>query len=206
MKKNIITIILLEAVLILFLLGTVGSIEDKEAVGDKKMKFEIKDLAYPVMFANYQRNSNVIVDVKSQLELSWSKSFSEIDEELMPAPSIVLIANNLIAVKAASELIAYNVEGKFEFMEAIANSTPVVFGKESFAFFRESYALVYEDYSRELLKVAEPIPYLDEESFALLMKPSLEEVLGVIQFTAVKTKTTKKYYVYNFIREDLSNE
>ena len=68
-------LIFLPALIIFYGAGSCKNMEAK----DSKMAFETKDVAYPVRFANFQRNSNVPVMMKSRWNPVWFKKYSDIN-------------------------------------------------------------------------------------------------------------------------------
>ncbi|MCU0638763.1 MAG: hypothetical protein MUF59_02690 [Candidatus Krumholzibacteria bacterium] len=170
------------------------------------MTFSIKECGYPVEFANYQRNSHVLAAARTQWETAWSKSFSEVDPELLVSPRAVLAGDSIVAAKTASELFVYTASGKFKFMEALRNPTPVVLGAGAMAWFNEAQGLVYEDYNQRKLRPAEPVPGFDEWAYALLIKPAKDDLLAVIQNAGIRGQREKKFYIYDFTRGRLTKK
>jgi outer membrane protein assembly factor BamB len=170
------------------------------------MTFNLEKSAYPVEFANYQRNSYVPIDVRRRWDAAWSKNFGEIDPELLISPRAVLIGDTVVAVKTASELIVYDAAGRFKFMEAVGNPTPVVLGSGGMAYFNGSGGLVYQDYERKKLRAEEPVPGFDQWAYALLIRPAMDEVLGVIQNAGIRGQREKRFYIYRFMRSGLTRK
>jgi len=183
--------------------GTAVS-DDTTEVKDEKMIFEITKIDYPVRFANYQRNSLVPSDVRTRWEPIWQRAFADVDSQFVMSPRAVLIAGGLVGVQGAAELLVYDSAGEFKFSEKTANPSPLVFGTGGMAFVHPSTQLIYQDYSQNRLGRTDPAPRLDERAYALLFRPSLDEILAVIQFTGVPKKQEKKHFVYQFVRETLT--
>jgi outer membrane protein assembly factor BamB len=193
------------AVLALFsscLAGSRNGAETKE----QAMTFNLERCAYPVEFANYQHNSYVPAKVRRQWDTAWSRSFSEIDPGMPVSPRAVLVGDSIIAAKTASQLIVYDAAGTFKFMEGIRNPTPVVLGSGGMAYFNAAGGLVYQDYHRKKLRAEEPVPGLDQWAYALLIKPTTDEVLGVVQNAGIRGQREKKYYIYQFVRSSLTRK
>lgn len=170
------------------------------------MTFNLNNCTYPVEFANYQRNSHVQAEVRREWGLAWSRSFIEIDPELMISPRAVLIGDTIIAAKTASQLFIYDASGKFKFMERTGNPSPVVLGSGGMAYFNEASGLVYQDYDRTKLRTEEPVPGFDQWAYALLIRPTMGEVLGVIQNAGIRGQRAKKFHIYRFVRNDLTRK
>lgn len=197
---------LVQVLLIIVIFSCSAGSKNEPEVKDKTMIFDLKGIACPVELVNYQRNSFIPIEVRRQWRLSWSKKYTEIDSEMGVSPRSIHIKGDIIGLKSASELIVYDASGNFKFMEAINNPSPVIFGAEGIAFLNEAKGLVYQDYNQKELRVAEPVPGLDEWASALLMKPSMEEVLAVVQNAGIRGHREKKYYIYRFVREDLTSK
>jgi len=173
---------------------------------EEKTIFTLEESAYPVEFANYQRNSYVPVETGRGWESAWSRSFSEVDPEMAVSPRAVLASGAFVAVKAASELLLYDTSGSFRFMESAGNPTPLVLGSEAMAYFNETGGLVYQDYGRRKLGEEEPVPGFDEWAYALLIRPTPDEVLGVVQNAGIRGQREKRSYIYLFARDDLTRK
>jgi hypothetical protein len=182
--------------------GSRTGVETKE----EAMTFNVRNCMYPVEFANYQRNSYVPTAVRRQWDIGWSRRFSEIDPELSVSPRAVLVGDAIVAVKTASELFVYDASGRFKFVEGIGNPTPLVLGSGGMAYFNESGGLVYQDYERKKLRAEEPIPGFDRWAYALLIRPTMDEVLGVVQNAGIRGQKEKRYYIYRFVRRDLTRK
>lgn len=169
---------------------------------EKTMPLEIKDIAYPVPFANYQLNSLVPVKAVTEWDLSWSRKYTEIHPEYSVAPHSVHIKDNNIGVRCLTEMFIYNQKGKFLYQLDLNPVAPVIFGRRAFVYLRPSYQLTYQDYEEHVLGEAEPIPRLKEWSRPYLLKPTLDEVLAVVQFSGGPMRKPPRYYVYKFLREN----
>jgi outer membrane protein assembly factor BamB len=192
-------------ILVIFISCHAGSktgVETKE----EAMTFNVRNCTYPVEFANYQRNSYVPIDVRRQWDIAWSKRFNEIDPELLISPRAVLVGDTIVAVKTASELFVYDASGRFKFMEGIGNPTPVVLGSGGMAYFNGTGGLVYQDYDRKKLRAEEPVPGFDQWAYALLIRPTTDEVLGVVQNAGIRGQKEKRYYIYRFVRGNLTRK
>lgn len=170
------------------------------------MTFDFKNCAYPVEFANYQRNSYVPAKVRQQWDTAWTKRFNEIDPELLISPRAVLVGDAIVAVKTAAELFVYDAAGRFKFMEGIGNPTPVVLGSGGMAYFNGTGGLVYQDYERKKLRAEEPVPGFDQWAHAVLIRPTMDEVLGVIQNAGIRGRREKRFYIYRFVRGNLTRK
>ena len=58
------------------------------------MAFEINNIAYPIRFANYQRNSIVPIEMKSKWKPLWLKPYAEINEDITVLPYTLLIKDD----------------------------------------------------------------------------------------------------------------
>jgi len=157
--------------------------KNENITGDNSMMFSIDGVAYPLRFANFQRNSLVTVDIKPRWKFLWAKNYAETDPNIILAPYSIQIRENSIGVSSNAEMLVYDASGAYKYKEGISTAAPVVFGRNAMAFVRESLLLKYQDYNREILRDHGSISHLDEYSYALLFKPSLEQILSVVQFT-----------------------
>jgi len=173
---------------------------------EQTMTFSLKNAGYPVEFANYQRNSYVPVEAKREWKGAWSKRFAEIDPEMPISPRAVLATDSVVAAKTASELFVFATSGKFQFFEATNNPSPVVLGAGAMAYFNANAGLVYQDYNRKKLKPEEPVPGFDQWAYALLIRPTMDEVLGVVQNAGIRGQSGKKHYIYRFVRGALAKK
>jgi outer membrane protein assembly factor BamB len=162
------------------------------------MAFELKGVAYPVRFANFQRNSRVLAKVKPEWNLSWKKEYAAIDEEFLLIPHSVLIRDNRVGVISTSEILIFDEKGEFKHFEGIGENTPVVFGRKAVAFIGPSYILNYFDYDWHAVRDEGIVPNVEEWGVSLLFKPSLEEILGVAQFTGGPQREPEHYYAYRY--------
>ncbi len=170
------------------------------------MTFSLKSAGYPVEYANYQRNSYVPVEAKREWKAAWSKRFAEIDPQMPISPRAVLATDSVVAAKTASELFVFTTSGKFQFFEATNNPSPVVLGAGAMAYFNANAGLVYQDYNRKKLRPEEPVPGFDQWAYALLIRPALDEVLGVVQNAGIRGQSGKKHYIYRFVRGTLAKK
>jgi hypothetical protein len=129
------------------------------------MAFETKDVAYPVRFANFQRNSNVPAKTKSKWTAIWSKNYSEINEDLLVIPYSVLVRENLIGVRSNSELFVYDIDGVFKYRIPVSGSAETIFGKSALAYLNPYQQLIYQDYEYNKIGEASVIPDLDELAY-----------------------------------------
>jgi hypothetical protein len=166
------------------------------------MALEITGVAYPVRFANYQRNSLVSVEVKPKWQPVWSRAFHKIDEELMLSPYSVLVGGGYVGVVSEEELLFFTGDGDFSRMVARGTQTPVVFGRRALAYLDPSLIVNYEGYDGNVIRDNGTVPELVQWAYALLFKPSLEEMLGVVQFTGGPQRKPMKYYAWRFNLED----
>ncbi|RKX21470.1 MAG: hypothetical protein DRP51_04210, partial [Candidatus Zixiibacteriota bacterium] len=101
-----------------------GSEEKKEAE-DNKMAFETKDVAYPVRYANFQRNSQVPVEMKSKWNPVWFKKYSDINIEYSFIPFNVLVKDNLIGVRYDAEMLLFDTGGNLVYQMPLSGSAGV---------------------------------------------------------------------------------
>ncbi|MBU8922345.1 MAG: hypothetical protein KOO63_11065, partial [Bacteroidales bacterium] len=177
---------------------TENGIETKE----RTMTFSLEKNVYPVEFSSYQCNSFVPVEVKQEWELLWQKRFAETGPESTISPRSVLVGESVIIVKAVSELMIFDLAGNFKFMENTANPTPVVMGADAVAYFDNAEGLVYQDYDQKIL-MESAVPGFGARAYALLIRPTIDDVLGVVQDPGVRSHREKSFYIYRFLCRDL---
>ncbi len=200
MVKNILKHFVFIPVLAVCLFCGAGSrdvMETKESI----MAFEINNVAYPVSFANFQRNSNVPIEMKSKWKPVWAKEYTEINEEIVVSPYMVYVSNGLIGVRCESEMFVYDTLGNVRYQMPLSGSAGVVFGDTALAYFLPSHQLIFQDYEFNFIGDAAVIPELDEWGYELLMKPTLDNILAVVQFSGGPMREPKKYFVYDFNRK-----
>lgn len=201
MSGNIIKCFLIILILVSYLNCGAGSNSIKKSEGNI-MSFEISKVAYPVWLGNFQRNSYVPVDMKSKWNPLWSKTYIEINEEIMLTPYSVLINDNIVGVISESDMILYDTAGTFKSQVTLSGSAGVIFGQLAMAFIDPSYQLTYRDYEGNQIGGTGVIPMLGDWAGAIFMVPSLNDVLAAVQFTGGPQRAQQKYYVYKFLRED----
>lgn len=166
------------------------------------MAFELNNVPYPVSYANLQRNSNVPIEMKSKWKPLWRKEYTEINENIIVTPHMVYVSNGLIGVRCGSEMFIYDAFGNMKYQMPLSASAGPVFGDTALAYFIPSHQLVMQDYEFNQIGEASVIPELDEYGFELLMKPTLDNILAVVQFTGGPMLDPKKYFVYDFNRTE----
>jgi len=182
---------------ILYSGGIAGSQEGKNTE-EPTMIFDFDNVACPIRFVNFQRNSLLTTEAKARWRFLWSKSYTDVDPNLLPMPFAVVTAGNYVGVKSASKVIVYDSSGAFQFLRGTANLTPVIFGQRALAFVHPSYQLRYQEYNGEPLGHVGVIPKLKNWFGAVLLKPSREEVLAVIQYTGGPRREPKYFHAYKF--------
>jgi hypothetical protein len=176
--------------------------EKKSNEEDTTMALEITGVSYPVRFANFQRNSYVPVQVKPKWHPLWSKAYASIDEELILTPYSVLAGSGYIGVVSESELLFFTGDGDYTRLVSRGPLTPVVFGRRAIAFIDPSLIVNYQGYEGNVIRDHGTVPELGQWAHALLFKPSLAEMLGVVQFTGGPRRKPMKYYAWRFNLEE----
>ncbi|MCP4703304.1 MAG: hypothetical protein GY865_01740 [candidate division Zixibacteria bacterium] len=201
MIKNIVTDIVL-----IFILATVINCgaESNEINREKDniMALDTKDMEYPIQWANFQRNSLVPVEMKCKWKPLWSNIYLDVDEDFVESPDFVHINDENVGVRSRNNFFVYNISGKFKHRIPLSGTAGVVFGPRALAYLDPVQQLTYQDYEYNQIGNADVIPYLDQYSYEMLLKPSLDEVLAVVQFTGAPRKLPKKYYIYSFDRNE----
>lgn len=177
--------------------GSSDVMETKESI----MAFELKNVSYPVSFANFQRNSKVPVEMKSKWKPLWVKAYTEINAELIVSPFMVYVSNGFIGVRCESVMFVYDALGNMKYQMPLSGSAGIVFGDSALAYFLPSQQLVFQDYEFNNIGEAGVIPELDEWGYELLMRPTLDNILAVVQFSGGPMREPKKYYIYDFDRK-----
>jgi hypothetical protein len=168
------------------------------------MILSVEGVAYPMRFANYQRNSFVSVEIRPRWKPLWSKSYAEASERLIMAPFSIQIRENLIGVSSHSDMLVYDNSGVFKYQEGISSAAPVVFGRSAMAFLQGSLILKYQEYDQEILRDYGSLSKLNQYSFALLFKPGIEQILSVVQFTGGPHRKPPSFRACISILEDNS--
>jgi outer membrane protein assembly factor BamB len=169
---------------------------------DTLMALEITGVAYPVRFADFQRNSFVPIELKPKWQPVWSRAYEKIDEELILAPYAVLIGGGYIGVVSESELLLFTSDGDFVKLISRGLQTPVVFGRRAMAYIDPSLIINYEGYDGSVIRDDGTVPELGEWAQSILFKPGLGEMLGVIQFTGGPRRKPVKFFAWRFNLED----
>ncbi|MBN1163426.1 MAG: PQQ-binding-like beta-propeller repeat protein [Candidatus Krumholzibacteriota bacterium] len=175
---------------------------DNNEKKEEKMALEIKNVAYPVPFANFQRNSCVPVEMRSRWSPLWSRKYIEINEEIMITPATVHLKENIVGVRSESDLLVYDTRGEFKYQLSLSGGAEVIFGQRGMAFVSPSLQLTCQDYDQNEVGSPGVIPGLDDWAGALILKPALDNVLAVVQFTGGPMRSPRKYHVYSFNRRD----
>jgi hypothetical protein len=204
LKKQI-NLWLILLVLLVICTSCAGGIENGIETKERTMTFSLEKNVYPLEFASYQSNSFVPVEVKQEWGLIWQKRFDEIEAGLTISPRSVLVGESSIIVKSSSKLMLFDLSGNFKFMENIANPTPVVMGSDAMAYFDNAEGLVYQDYDQKIL-LESAVPGFDERAYALLIRPTAEDVLGVVQDVGVRSYREKRFYIFRFVCKDLDSK
>ena len=178
------------------------SCNDAESESDSKTEERSEMLStdgipYPVMFANYQRNSNVPVATNAKGKLLWSKKYSDMDKDTRLTPRNLLIGKENLGIRSIEELAVLDLNGKFKFSVPIAKSTPVVFGKSALANADQAFMLEYRDYNGNLLLESKDFPALDDWTTLLLFKPTWDDFLAAVQFNGGPRRLPKRFDVYS---------
>ncbi len=163
------------------------------------MAFETKDVAYPVRFANFQRNSNVPVMMKSRWNPVWFKKYSDINIDYSFIPYNVLVRDNLVGVRYDAEMLLFNSQGNMVYQMPLSASGSVVLGKTAMAYLVMTHQINYRDYEFNLIENIGTLPELNEWSYELLMCPTFEDILAVVQFTGGPQYEPRKYYIYKLL-------
>ncbi len=169
---------------------------------ENKMAFEIKNIEYPVMFGNLQRNSLVPVSMKSKWSPVWVKNYLEINDDYAFTPYCLIVKDNNIGVRYDSEMLIFDTGGNLKYQMPLSGSGSVIFGDTALAYFLPSNQLVFQDYEFNKIGEAGIIPKLDEWGDELLMRPTLDDVLAVVQYSGGPMREPKKYYAYKYNRPD----
>jgi len=163
------------------------------------MAFETKDVAYPVRYANFQRNSQVPVEMKSKWNPVWFKKYSDINIEYSFIPFNVLVKDNLIGVRYDAEMLLFDTGGNLVYQMPLSGSAGVVLGKTAMAYLVLTHQVNYRDYEFNLIENIGTLPKLDEWSVEILMRPTLDDILAVVQFWGGPEYEPRKYYIYKLL-------
>ncbi|HPI91844.1 MAG TPA: PQQ-binding-like beta-propeller repeat protein [Deltaproteobacteria bacterium] len=150
---------------------------------ERDTMFKLDGVEYPVEYANYQRNSHVRVAVRATGRERWAKAYREADEDVFPAPRTVLVKGDVLGVLSVDNLLVYKSDGSFQYMVPLGNNTPVVFGREAFAYIIPAYLLNYQEYIGKPILEQGEFPTLGEWAYVLLFKPGNDDFMAVVQFT-----------------------
>ncbi|MFQ5498510.1 MAG: hypothetical protein ACE5FH_02455 [Candidatus Zixiibacteriota bacterium] len=172
--------------------GTRGDSLEK----DISEMFTIDSVAYPVQFANFQRNSHLSVATEAKGQLVWSKPYIEIDERLQVVPSGLHISGRTVGVRSNRDLLLYDLNGSFESTYPIGENTPVMFGKSAMAYIKPSYLMDYRDYDGNLLLESKDIPAAEKWTSFLVFKPTWDDLLAAVQFLGGPQRLPRRYDVY----------
>jgi hypothetical protein len=177
--------------------------ENEKDIGENSMMFSIEGVAYPTLFANYQRNSFVRVDVKPRWQLVWSKNYAAAKPDLNISPYSVQIKDNTVGISGVSEMLLYDTSGSFRQLEQASGAVPVVFGRLAMAFVKPSLILKYMNYQLETLRENGSLPGLKDYAHAVLFKPGKDDILSVVQYSG---GPRRKPPVYTAARMLLDND
>jgi hypothetical protein len=139
----------------------------------------IMNVAYPVQFANYQRNSFVFLSTQAKGENAWVRDYLKFNAGVIQLPQAVLINKSTVGVMTSTQLLVFDAQGSPRYHL----SGPAIFGERAIAYVLPSRLMNYQDYEQKLLSEALPIPnYQDWTSLKLLI-PRWDEILAAVQFT-----------------------
>ena len=179
-----------------------GGSSDKSTTEGNTMAFSLDGGVYPVRLGNFQRNSYIPLNIEPQGRLAWAKAYEDVEEGLTLAPHTVLIREDHIGVVSTEEYLDFRPDGTLRHFEPIGEMTPVVLGRRALAFFDQSRTMIFTDHEYNPLRDEGILPGLDEDGFALLFRPGLDDVLGVVQFTGGPERKPPKWFAYRYFLED----
>ena len=204
MLKRIIKNFIMVFVPVFFICCSSGS-DDTEEINDSKddiMPLEIKDIAYPVVYANFQRNSLVPVEMKSTWNPLWSRRYIEINEELIVTPYAVQIKDNIVGIRSETDMLFYDAGGNFKNQLPVSGAGELIFGRRAFTYLSPSLQFTCQDYEGNVVGSPTVLPRLTDWAGALMIKPTLDDVLAAVRFSGGPMHDPRKYYVYRFLQKD----
>ena len=161
---------------------------------ERDTMFKLDSVEYPVQFANAQKNSRIGLSAGVKGILRWSKEYREAEEDITPAPWIVLVRGDTIGVVSPDNLLIYATDGSYKYMLPIGQNTPVVFGSGAFAYLGHSYLLNYQDYSKKVILEGGEFPSMEKWSYVMVFKPGMRDFLAAVQFTGGPRPSGKPPY------------
>lgn len=160
--------------------------------------FEFEGVAYPVQYANYQRNSYVPVELKAQGKLSWMKRYDDDQKGVSLIPQAVLINKGDVGIQSVQNFLVYKGNGEYRAQIPLEQNTPVIFGKGAGAYVEPGGLLNYRDYEGNLLLESVNIPALKEWAYLILLMPGTDDFFAGVQYTGgpIHLKHPKEYDLY----------
>lgn len=151
MSKRVLSFAILVSFLVLFSTGSIDPYARKTAETGGPM-LESNGVEYPKIFANFQENSNVGIETKAKGKLKWAKEYTrEYGEDFNP-PRVVLISGNAIGVPVAeNKFFIFDGRGNFKRNIHVRGRQPLLFARDSIAYFDPSNILHIEDLDGKIL-------------------------------------------------------
>jgi hypothetical protein len=149
------------------------------------------NVAYPVQFGNYQRNSFVIISTQAKGEKAWVRDYLKFNAGVIQLPQAVLINKSTVGVMTSTQLLVFDAQGSPRYNL----SGPAIFGESAIAYVLPSRLMNYQDYEQKLLSEALPIPgYHDWTSLKLLI-PRWDEILAAVQFGGGPQRRPRSFFI-----------
>jgi outer membrane protein assembly factor BamB len=156
--------------------------------------FDLATIPYAMLFGNYQRNSYVPLETYAQGKLLWSKQHVEHDPEAYQTPQAVLLNGTCLGLQTASQFWLLDLKGGLKKRLPIAGSSPLIFGKDGFAFLDPIQMLAYADCEGKILTQSVHIYGTSEWTSVLLLRPLWEEVISVVQFSGGPRRSPRQFF------------
>jgi outer membrane protein assembly factor BamB len=155
--------------------------------------FDFTGVANPMLYNNYQRNSFVPLPMKAAGKLLWTKAYKEVDPDSWLTPKALLLHSTHLGVKSNAELWLFETNGTFKRSYAAYGPAPALFGKGGIAYVRPCRLMDYLDYDGKVL--TQDISIDGEWTVAKLLRPSWDEILGVMQFTGGPQRLPREFSI-----------